>query len=334
MGAPVDKRYHDLINQYFSKKELKQRRAEVEVSLKATTAVQEVKQNRIKYEKIRSKTKLQSISDLNESDGDSYQRNRLSLENLGYQSTPESRSSIKKIHRPINRPKPQSQSQLGMLKDHPSQLNKNQRTSWSDLKQLNFQRTEESDIKVLLGIPQPKIHIREANGLGGGGNHLVRKEITLGRLENSRIPAGVRLKQLKNQKQLQGRLGGVANNPYSSLNTTATHDDADHGSLKQRAQITNQYQYNNRKNSIIRSMNASVDQTSKQKSQQTSSQMALYQPGRFGGALNTLDHQDIDTRSRGGDEYRSGSFQSKQQSRQLQRSETIQTNIRPHGFNA
>lgn len=90
--------------------------------------------------------------------------------------------------------KPISYSQLGLVKDLSNHHNNNQKTSWSDLKQLNFKHTEEKDIKNMLGIPQPKIQIREVTGLGGGGNQNIRKEITLGRLENNRIPPGLRLK--------------------------------------------------------------------------------------------------------------------------------------------
>ena len=61
-------------------------------------------------------------------------------------------------------------------------------------------------------------------GLGGGGNQNIRKEITLGRLEDSRIPPAIRLKQLKNQNYIRKQIN--LNNPYGreSQNTTQTND--------------------------------------------------------------------------------------------------------------
>lgn len=106
-------------------------------------------------------------------------------------SSPESQKSYLKKKKP-----PSYYSQLGLLRDMSNHHNNNQRTSWSDLRKLNFHRNEEHDIKALLGIPQPKqkLQIREVNSLGGGGNQNIRKEITLGRLEDSRIPPSIRLK--------------------------------------------------------------------------------------------------------------------------------------------
>ena len=54
-------KYEEMINLYFQKKQLKERRAEVETKLLATSALQEVKQNRINYEKFKYKAYLQSL---------------------------------------------------------------------------------------------------------------------------------------------------------------------------------------------------------------------------------------------------------------------------------
>jgi len=49
------------------------------------------------------------------------------------------------------------------------------------LREINFKKNEEHDLKVMLGIPLPKYNGRE--GLGGGGNSMLRKELSLGKLE-------------------------------------------------------------------------------------------------------------------------------------------------------
>ena len=46
---------------------------------------------------------------------------------------------------------------------------------------MNFKQNEEHDLKVMLGIPLPKYNGKE--GLGGGGKSVLRKEISLGKLE-------------------------------------------------------------------------------------------------------------------------------------------------------
>ena len=97
------------------------------------------------------------------------------------------------------------------------------------MKNLSMKYEEEKDIKAILGIPPNKIQIREVNSLGGGGNQNIRKELTLGRLRDNRIPAGTRLKLLKNQQMLLGKGAyGLKNNPYESLNTTQTVDEHDY----------------------------------------------------------------------------------------------------------
>jgi len=49
------------------------------------------------------------------------------------------------------------------------------------LRDINFKKDEERDLKVMLGIPLPKYNGRE--GLGGGGNSILRKEISLSKLD-------------------------------------------------------------------------------------------------------------------------------------------------------
>lgn len=56
------------------------------------------------------------------------------------------------------------------------------------MREINFKKNEEHDLKVMLGIPLPKYN-REG-GLGGGGNSHLRKEISLGKLENTLVASG------------------------------------------------------------------------------------------------------------------------------------------------
>jgi hypothetical protein len=52
------------------------------------------------------------------------------------------------------------------------------------LKAIDFREKEEHDLKVLLGIPVPKLVNREG-GFGGGGNANIRKDYSMRKIENN-----------------------------------------------------------------------------------------------------------------------------------------------------
>jgi len=93
---------------------------------------------------------------------------------------------------------PSNFGELGYIRDTRDHHNNQQRTSWTDLREISFKRNEEHDLKVMLGIPLPKFNGRE--GLGGGGNSVLRKEISLGKLESKLVSSGQKLAQNGRQR--------------------------------------------------------------------------------------------------------------------------------------
>lgn len=114
---------------------------------------------------------------------------------------------------------------------------------------LDLQKYEEQDIKALLGIPQPKLRMREVNSLGGGGNINIRKEINLGRLEDNRIPPAIRLKQIKNRQHFNNQIDKDRDHHSFSIvgspNTSLTVDDSSSISINQggNRKVNNQQWY-------------------------------------------------------------------------------------------
>ena len=66
-----------------------------------------------------------------------------------------------------------------------------QRTSWSDLKQINYQVNEETNIKSILGIPYEQKSYKE--GFGGGGQSGFRSQLSLENVEKNLVQSGQKL---------------------------------------------------------------------------------------------------------------------------------------------
>ena len=62
MGSPVNEKYNEMIFEYFQKKELAKKRAQLENEIIATSALQKVKQNQMNYEKIKNQSKQFEIN--------------------------------------------------------------------------------------------------------------------------------------------------------------------------------------------------------------------------------------------------------------------------------
>ena len=86
----------------------------------------------------------------------------------------------------VKRSKPLKFDQLGNLKEKSNHKGKILKTQWSDLKEIEFRQNEEHELKVMLGIPLPRYNGRQA-GIGGGGNTMLRKEMSLNRLEGNLV---------------------------------------------------------------------------------------------------------------------------------------------------
>lgn len=71
---------------------------------------------------------------------------------------------------------PRNYQNIGKMRDLRTHHGEYQRTSWTDLKAIDYQGNEEFNIKSLLGIPverplkkSPRIEPNTREGLGGGG---------------------------------------------------------------------------------------------------------------------------------------------------------------------
>ena len=169
VDSKAAEKYDNMIHQYLDRRERKQAIKEKQIQDTFTLAQQAVRNSQKYYDEYIKKPSILGVIESNP------------------QMMELRKNSLKRY--------PQKYQELGNMRDLRNHKNEAQRTSWTDLRAINYQQNEEYSIKQLLGIPIDKKQTKE--GLGGGGQESLRQQLSLNKISQS----GVR-SQVQSQTQI------------------------------------------------------------------------------------------------------------------------------------
>ena len=158
-GIGIVKQYDEVVGKYFAKKQLGQRRNQMEIAETANQANNHIQANRSSYSRLASQ-KVFKPQGLSRDDLQIQSFKQLTKERAIKRQN-DKRLSHKKVRSSIS-------------------------TNWGDVKKLDYRVQEEREISNLLGIEYQSYPFQGRPTKGGGGNVEVRKDLGTTKLEQSR----------------------------------------------------------------------------------------------------------------------------------------------------